>query len=190
MEQVKVIAKPIIKIKNLELINFSILFVVLAVALPLVAHQFHLAGQIFLPMHLFVFAAALLFGWRAGLMVGILTPSISYLTSGMPLLSVLPQITIEIVTYGLVAGLCREKLKFNLYISLIIAMVAGRLASGFSALLIGTAVSPLNQIWQVIKIGWPGILIQLALVPLIVILIKRFLEKNRSDGKQDLPSTR
>ena len=180
MEKVKAISKPIIKIRNIELINFSIIFVALAVALPWIAHQFNIAGQIFLPMHVFVLVAALLFGWRAGLIVGLLTPLISHLTSGMPLLPVLPQITIEIAVYGLVAGFCREKLKLNLYLSLLIAMVVGRLVLGLSAWMIGTAMyGPFNQILQIIKIGWPGILIQLALVPLIVVWIKRFLEKKR-----------
>lgn len=178
MSQTKILTTLTIKLKNIELVNFSVLFVALAVALPWIAHQFHLAGQIFLPMHLFVFVSALTLGWRAGLMVGIFTPLISFMVSGLPLPQVLPQITIELATYGLVAGFCREKLKLNLYFSLIIAMVVGRLTMGLAVWIIGTAAAgPFSQIWQVIKIGWPGILIQLALVPWLAILLRKYLER-------------
>lgn len=189
MEQIKTLSKPIIKIKNIELVNFSVLFTALAVALPWLAHQFHLAGPTFLPMHLFVFIAALLLGWRAGLMVGILTPIVSFTVSGMPLPLVLPQIIIELAIYGLIAGFCREKLGLNLWLSLIIAMLAGRLSLGLAVWTLGTnPAGPINQIVSTVKLGWPGILIQLALVPLIVILLKRY--SDRIDDKQDLPPTR
>ena len=49
----------------------TIIFVLLDVAVPWVFHQFHLAGPTFLPMHIFVFIAGLLFGWRVGLIVGL-----------------------------------------------------------------------------------------------------------------------
>lgn len=186
MENIKALPKPVVKINNIELVNFSVLLVALAVALPWLTHQFYLAGQIFLPMHLFVFVAALLLGWRAGLMVGLLTPLVSFTVSGMPLPPVLPQIIIELATYGLVAGFCREKLKLNLYFSLIGGMIIGRLVLGLSAWILGTAIfGPFVQIWQVIKIGWPGILIQLALVPLIVVLLKKYLGKNNNLGMGD-----
>ena len=91
-QNTQVISKPIVKLKNIELVNFSIIFVALAVALPWIAHQFNLAGPTFLPMHLFVLVAGLLFGWRAGLIVGFLTPLVSFATSGMPFLPVLPSV--------------------------------------------------------------------------------------------------
>lgn len=182
MENIKSLSKPIIQLRNIELINFSVLFVALAVALPLLAHQFNLAGPIFLPMHLFVFIAALLLGWRTGLMVGILTPIVSFTVSGMPLPPVLPQIIIELAAYGLVAGFCREKLGLNLWFSLIIAMVAGRLGLGFAVWLLNTnQAGPINQVITVVKLGWIGILIQLALVPPIVITLKKFLASKLQD---------
>jgi len=178
MQHPEALSRQIVKIKNIELINFSVLFVALAVALPLVAHQFHLAGPTFLPMHLFVFVAALLLGWRAGLIVGVLTPLVSFAVSGMPLPSVLPQIIVELATYGLVTGFCREKLGLNLWLSLIIAMIFGRLSLGLAVWILGTnPAGPINQIFSVVKLGWIGILTQLALVPLIVILLKRYWEK-------------
>lgn len=178
MNQTKALTKPIIGLKNIELINFSVLFMALAVGLPLLAHQFNLAGPAFLPMHLFVLTAGLLFGWRAGLFVGFLTPLVSFTVSGMPLLPVLPQITVEIMIYGLAAGFFREKLKLNLYLSLILAMVVGRLGLFLAVWVLATnPAGPLLGLWKAIAIGWPGIIIQLALIPFIVIWLKKYLAK-------------
>jgi len=167
----------IIKVKNIELITFSVIFVTLAVALPWLAHQFNLAGPTFLPMHLFVLTAGLLFGWRAGLMVGLFTPLVSYLTSGMPLAPVLPQITLEVMAYGFFAGLFREKLKLNIYFSLLLALLAGRLILLTTVWILGTSfLASLTALEKAITLGWPGILIQLALVPMLVIKLKKIFE--------------
>ena len=164
---------------------FTAAFVLLDVAIPWVCHQFHLAGPTFLPMHIFVLLAGLLFGWRAGLAVGLFTPLISYALTGMPVLAVLPQIVIELVFYGLVAGLLRERLNLRAIWSLAGAMVAGRLAlilvvsilSLFGAIHspLGAEAGPFAVAWSVVKQGWPGILIQLMLIPFIVILLEKLL---------------
>ena len=46
---------------------FSSVFVGMAVFVPWLTHQFHLAGPKFLPMHFFVMFAGFLFGWRMGI---------------------------------------------------------------------------------------------------------------------------
>jgi len=168
---------------------FTLGFILLDVFVPRVFHQFYLAGPTFLPMHIFVLLAGLLFGWRAGLIVGLFTPLVSHAISGMPGLTILPQIIVELSFYGLVAGLLREKFNLRVIWSLIGAMIAGRLALLLAALIIyiggeiyspvGLEVSPFAVLWSVIKQGWPGILIQLVSIPLIVKLLERFLEGNQ-----------
>jgi niacin transporter len=179
MENIKAIPKTILKTNSIATISFTSVFVVLSVALPWFAHQFNLAGQVYLPMHFFVIFAGLLLGWRTGLIVGLFTPIISYAVSGMPMLLVLPQITFEIALYGLVAGIVREKLHLNLYWSLLIALVAGRIGSLIGILAFnGMVHQPLASVLQSIKMGWPGLLIQLALIPLAVFAVKRYFEKH------------
>ena len=162
----------------------TVVFVSLAVSVPWVFHQFHLAGPTFLPMHIFVLLAGLLFGWRAGLTVGLLSPFVSYAVSGMPVLTILPQTAIELLVYGLVAGMLREKLNLRAIWSLVGAMIAGRMALLLVVLIIygaggqvysplGLEASPLAALWSVIKQGWPGILIQLVSLPLILELLER-----------------
>ena len=158
-------------------------FVLLNVLVPWVFHQFHLAGPTYLPMHIFVLIAGLVFGWRAGLIVGALTPLVSYGVSGMPALTILPQIIVELATYGLVAGLLREKLNLSAIWLLLGAMIAGRLALCLVASAIylgvgeiysplGLESSPLSAVWSTVKQGWPGIILQLAMIPLGIWLVE------------------
>ena len=165
----------------------TMVFVALGVSTPWVFHQFHLAGATFLPMHIFVLTAGLLFGWRAGLMVGLLTPLASYAVSGMPVLAILPQITIELMAYGLIAGLLRGKFNLKTVWCLLGAMIGGRLVLVIAVTLIytiwggsygplGAETNPIFVLWSVVKQGWPGIIILLVSVPLLVILGGRFLK--------------
>jgi len=181
---------------NIRSYAFIAGFISLAVATPWVFHQFYLAGPTFLPMHIFVLLAGLLFGWRVGLMVGFFTPLVSYGISGMPVLTLLPQIVVEISFYGLVAGMLREKLNLRVIWSLIGAVIAGRLAlllavtifslggAIYSPLSLyagrGAEANPLAVLWSVISLGWPGIVIQLVSIPLIVELLERFLGRKQS----------
>ena len=168
---------------------FTGVFVLLSVAVPLIFHQFHMAGATYLPMHIFVLITGLLFGWRAGLLVGLLTPLASYAVAGMPALPVLPQIIIELSAYGLVAGILREKFNLRLTWSLLGAMVAGRLVLFLGVLVIyliagkvysplGLEANPFLVVWSVIKQGWPGIGIQLASIPAVIWLVGKLAVKN------------
>lgn len=173
MNSLRTLSQPVIRTNSLQLVIFSVIFVALALALPLLAHQFNIAGQIYLPMHLFVFVAALLFGWRLGLVVGVLSPLANYFVSGMPLPVLLPQITMELGAYGLVAGLLRER-GVNIWLALIAAMIAGRLALLGGIAVFGSGAAWLGMI-KTVKLGWPGILIQLVLVVPVVSVLKNWL---------------
>jgi hypothetical protein len=192
------IAKPqpfpiVLKYTDIRSYVFTFVFVLLDVLVPWVCHQFHLAGPTFLPMHIFVLLAGLLFGWRAGLIVGFLTPLASYAVSGLPVLRILPQIVVELSTYGLVVGIIREKFNLRPIWSLIGAMISGRLALGLTVLSIylivgevysplGVAANPLSVVWAVINQGWPGIVIQLALIPIAIWLVGKFATK-KAEGR-------
>jgi uncharacterized membrane protein len=160
-------------------------FVTLAVFVPWVFHQFHLAGPTFLPMHIFVLIAGLLFGWRAGLLVGLFTPLISYFMSGLPALNILPQVVVEVSAYGFIAGMLREKYHLRTIWSLLGAIVGGRLMlllaisiiyliGGQSYSPLGIEANPLASFWSTVKQGWPGLAIQLAFIPVIIWLVGKF----------------
>ena len=172
----------VLKFADVRLYAFVTLFVAMDVAIPWLCHYIHpLAGPIFLPMFFFILLAGLLFGWRAGLLVGILTPLVSYGISGMPFLERLPIIVIEASFYGLSAGLFRERFKLNVFWSLLGAVVVGRLTSALALLIMhwsGDSNSPV-LVWQAIKQGWPGIAIQLVFLPTISIVLEKLSSTSR-----------
>lgn len=143
-------------------------------------------------MHIFVLLAGLLFGWRAGLVVGLFTPLASYGVSGMPALAILPQIVVELSFYGLAAGILRQKFNLRAIWSLIGAMMVGRLALLLTVSILclggaiysplslytgmGAEVNPLTVLWSVIWLGWPGIVIQLVSLPLIVKSLEKWMK--------------
>jgi len=171
-----------LKYKDVRSYLLTAAFVTLAVFVPWVFHQFHLAGPTFLPMHIFVLIAGLLFGWRAGLLVGLFTPLISYFISGLPALNILPQVVIEVSAYGFIAGMLREKYHLRTIWSLLGAIVGGRLTlllaisiiyliGGQSYSPLGIEANPLASFWSTVKQGWPGLAIQLAFIPVIIWLV-------------------
>jgi len=172
-----------LEFRDVRLYIFSAAFISLDVLVPWLTHYFGgvQAGSIFLPMFFFILLAGLLGGWRAGLLVGLFTPLVSFGVCGMPLLPVLPQITIECLFYGLIAGLLRGKFHLKVIWALIGAMIAGRLAQlGFITavfLLYGGEVSPLAYMWSVVLQGLPGIAIQLTLIPVIMRIVEKWHQK-------------
>ncbi len=188
-----VISKPqpfpiVLRYSDIRSYVFTLVFVFLSILVPWAFHQFHLAGAAFLPMHIFVLLAGLLFGWRAGLIVGLLTPLASNVISGMPVLHILPQIVVELSTYGLVAGVLCEKFNLRVIWSLLGAMIAGRLALFLLSIIIylvvgesygplGVETSPILSLWTVIRQGWPGIAMQLVLIPYAIWILTKLAKK-------------
>lgn len=149
---------------------FSVIFTTAAVFFPWLAHQFGIVGQIFLPMHFFILIAGFLFGWRTGLMVGLISPILSFSLTQMPVAMLLPQVAIELAIYGLIVGILREN-KINIWISLFSAMILGRLARVLFIL----AFMPKMAALQFIQISLPGIILQIILVPLAIYLLQKFI---------------
>lgn len=175
---------------NIRSYIFTLSFVLLGVLVPWVCHHFHLAGPTFLPMHIFVLAGGLLFGWRAGLIIGLLSPLTSYAMSGMPGLTILSQTTVELSAYGFIAGVLREKFHLRVPWSLLSAMAGGRLALLLAAVVLyltvgeshspfGPVANPFLVLWSVVRYGWPGIIIQIALIPLAIPLVEKWLARSR-----------
>jgi len=167
----------------------------LAVALP----QFtaHLAGanggRMFLPMHVPVLLAGLLCGPYYGGIIGIIAPVMSCIITGGAMPAAYPMLPImcaELLTYGLTSGFISRKLK-NVYIDLIIAMLAGRVAYGvmYYGLMLTQTGEQLKapSVFAAIVAGVPGIIIQLALIPPIVTVYTR-LGKGEAHAKAALSS--
>jgi hypothetical protein len=147
----------------------------LCVVLPQAFHAIPGAGPIYLPMHIPVLLCGLICGWKFGLLCGIAGPGLSALFTGMPPAPVLPGMTVELAVFGLMAGLMMQLIRTNkifvdLYASLIIAMVSGRIAAGIAKALIFSRGNITMATWATSSFvtSLPGIIIQLVLIPSIV----------------------
>lgn len=154
----------------------TILLSGLGIALPRIFHVLAgaNAGATFLPMHIAVLIAALTFGVFSGSVVAGVSIIFSYLLTGMPSLARLPYMLIELVIYAILLGLLNKK--FNKYVSLTATIILGRiLYAGFLFVVInilGFKTYGISVI-ESIKIGLPGIVIQLAFVPFIAKTIEK-----------------
>ena len=142
--------------------------IALCVVLPQAFHAIPNAGSIYLPMHIPV------------LLCGLAGPALSALITGMPPAAVLPGMMVECGVYGLAAGLLMQlvrtkRLYADLYISLVAAMLLGRVVSGAAKALIFSAGSYSMASWVAgsFVTALPGIIIQLALLPSIVYALMR-----------------
>jgi len=175
MIQIKSLPKVLI-FSEVKYYIFSAVFVSLAIFIPWLGHQFHLAGPKFLLMHFFVLIAGFLFGWRTGLAVGVLSPLMSYSLSHLPAFSILPQIILELAVYGFVIGFLRER-KFGILPALFSAMILGRAVRILFILIF----IPQNNPLEFIKVSWPGIILQIVLIPLIIYLLQEFVFNKKND---------
>lgn len=175
---------------------FSAGTIALAVAVPWWTHQFGALGASVLPMPFFILLAGLVLGWRAGLLIGLISPLASYLLSGMPFVTLLPQITLESIGFGLAAGLLRERFNLGIVKSLVLSMLCGwlillaavtviywggsipsPLMLPWVAGMFKAGISPLSYIAATLLTGLPGIVMQLALIPFAARAADRWLQK-------------
>lgn len=155
-----------------------------AILLP---QAFHLtgipqSGQIFLPMHIPVLISGFVLGPVFGLFIGVLSPIISSLLTGMPDSFRLPFMIAELASYGFMSGILYNTFgvrhrKGGIYITLISAMIFGRLVYAGSLLFAGEVLN-IKGVSAVMAVnaavaGIYGIIIQLLFIPSLVYSLER-----------------
>ena len=154
---------------------YSAMCLALCLVLPFLTGQIPEIGSMLLPMHIPVLLCGFLCGGGWGAAVGFTAPLLRHVIFGMPPAPGCYSMAFELAAYGLVVGLLHKKLGKSMkgvYLSLICAMVAGRLVWGvaqmaimglsggsfpFSAFVAGAFTSAI-----------PGIVLQLVLIPVLV----------------------
>ncbi len=165
---------------NTKKLVLTALFAAIGVVLPQAFHMIPNAGSVILPMHIPVLIAGFLVGPVYGLVCGIITPLLSHLIFSMPPAPVLPGMLCELAVYGLMSGLLNKVVKMEnqlakAYVVLIGAMLCGRITYGILNALIFRAGSYSMQAWLLAAFvtAIPGIIIQLLLIPILVIRLRR-----------------
>lgn len=169
--------------KKMSTVKKSIITAVciaLCVVLPQVFHAIPEAGSIYCPMHIPVLLCGLITGWSYGLLCGLAGPLLSSLITGMPPVAMLPAMMIECAAYGALTGVMMQlvhtkKIYADLYISLIAAMLGGRVVAGLAKAFIFSAGQYTMAAWvagSFVK-SLPGIIVHLAVIPSIVYALMR-----------------
>ena len=170
--------------RHLLRLVISALFLALALVLPLLTGQIKQIGNMLCPMHLPVLLCGYLCGPLWGMAVGAVAPLLRFVIFGMP--TIMPSglgMAAELAAYGLTIGLLRHWLEplsrrnnagrvCSYYISLVGAMITGRLIWGLARYLLsglsGSAF-PLSAFWAgAVANAIPGIILQLILFPLAI----------------------
>lgn len=167
--------------KNLRNLILSAMFLALAFVLPFLTGQIPQIGAMLLPMHIPVLLCGFFCGAPWGLTVGFIAPIFRSLIFGMPpMFPTALCMAFELAAYGFVSGWLYRKLprsRASVYISLVTAMVLGRLVWGAMMLLCmgikGSAFGFSAFIAGAVTGAVPGIILQLVLVPVLVIALQK-----------------
>lgn len=154
--------------------------IALCLVLPMAFHSIPNGGAIMLPMHIPVLLCGMVCGAPYGAVCGLLGPLLSSVVTGMPAAAILPGMMVECAVYGLVTGLMLRlvrtgKTYADLYLSLVTAMLLGRVVSGVAKALLFQAGKYTLQAWIAASFvtALPGIVLQLAVVPSVVYYLMR-----------------
>jgi len=151
----------------------------LGIVLPQIMHLGGTnAGKVLLPMHLSILLGGIVLGPLCGAFLGISTPVLSAVLTGMPVMLKLPFMIIELVSYGTILGFLANR-RINIILKLLVSQILGRVIYGL-ALMVGVkmldmSVSPVISIITGIVTGLPGIIVQLILVPILAKAIQHIL---------------
>ena len=155
--------------------------IALCCVLPMAFHSMGL-GRTFSPLHFPVILCGLVCGPVFGAVCGVLGPILSCLATGMPNAAGLVSMVPELFAYGLVCGLgmlfIRVKhLLADVYLSMIPALITGRLVGGAVSALVYTGAAGGYSFAMFISsylVGtFPGMIAQLALIPLLVLTLEK-----------------
>lgn len=167
---------------NVKKLAVTAMLFAVGMVLPFFIGQIPAIGKMLLPMHIPVLLCGFIVGWQYGALIGFLLPIVRGLVFGMPpLYPNAVAMAFEMAAYGFVSGYLYSHAKWQctkmLYISLITAMLSGRLVWAFAeVILLGIGGNTFT--WKMFAAGAflnaiPGIIVQLTLIPLIMVALRR-----------------
>lgn len=166
---------------NVKTLTLSAMFLAVALVLPFITGQIPEIGAMLCPMHLPILLCGYFCGGPWGLAVGLIAPVLRSMIFGMPpMYPTAISMAFELAAYGAISGLLYAKLpktKASVYISLVTAMIVGRLVWGAARFVfagLDITAFGLQAFWAgAVTSAIPGIILQLILIPILVIALDR-----------------
>lgn len=167
---------------NVKKLAVTAMLFAVGMVLPFFIGQIPAIGKMLLPMHIPVLLCGFIVGWQYGALIGFLLPIVRGLVFGMPpLYPNAIAMAFEMAAYGFVSGYLYSHARWQctkmLYISLVTAMLAGRIVWAFAeVILLGIGGNIFT--WKMFAAGAflnaiPGIIVQLTLIPIIMVTLRR-----------------
>ena len=172
---------------DIRKLTLAAMFLALAFVMPFLIGQIPQIGSMLCPMHIPVLLCGFFCGATWGLAVGVIAPLLRSFTLGMP--PMFPTafcMAFELAAYGFVSGWLHNRLPKNkvyVYVSLLCAMLTGRLiwgmamfcCLGFDSSKFGLSAFLTGAVLNAI----PGIILQVILIPLLVIALEKMVNKEK-----------
>ena len=154
-------------------LTLSSLFIALGILIPILFHAIGL-GSMLLPMFWPIAVGAFFLAVPYAAAVGVLTPVLSALMTGMPPPPILYKMIFELVFLGISISFCYRQTRLGIFW----LVLTGMLISRIMALLGSAAIAPLlglppefYALFSLLK-GMPGMIAIVVLMPLIVNRLK------------------
>lgn len=170
--------KKTFSVKNLA---FAALFLAICMVLPFLTGQIPEIGNALSPMHIPVLLCGFVCGWQYGLIIGFIAPLLRFLLFGMP--PIFPTglaMSFELAAYGVLSAIiyrALDKKVINIYISLVGAMIGGRLVWGIVQFVLSKAVGFEFTLETFLAGAFitaiPGIICHIVLIPIIVLALRK-----------------
>lgn len=159
----------------------ALICLAISVVLPMLTDQIPRFGQGLRPMHIPVLIAGFACGPVIGFVVGLAAPMLNLLIHGAPaLMQAGFAMSLELATYGLIAGLLYSQLTRktgSIYVSLITAMIVGRIVWGASMIVLSGRAQTQFTYQMFMKYAFidavPAILFHIVLIPAVVIALEK-----------------
>lgn len=163
---------------NTKFLVLTAMFIAIGIVLPIAFHSIPNAGKIMLPMHIPVLLCGFICGPIYGMLAGVLTPILSSAMTQMPPMYPMAVIMlVELAVYGFTSGIMIRVIKtkwslVNIYISLVIALVLGRVVS--APMSCAMFNMPFNAwVSGSLAVAVPGLVVQLTVIPALLYALQR-----------------
>lgn len=133
------------------------IFILGNIAVPQLCHLIPNGGLMFLPIYFFTLIGAYKCGWKVGILTAVLSPLVNCALFGMPPVASLPAILVKSVTLAVAASVIARRMRLSIW-SVALAVLAYQLAGMTFEFFMDFN---LMHALQDVRIGWPGILIQI-----------------------------